>query len=305
MSVLPSTALSVIVLASLAASGGCAQRAAAPAQPPAPSSAAAAAAIPAIHENLHAVLWVQTAVEFRGVSMQAYRLAQQQLDAALARPTWTAAIEQTGDVSGLPPAVILDLDETVLDNSPFQARAIRHQNAERAAGRAAEGFDEEAWNAWCAEARAGAVPGAVAFLAYARSKGVTPFFISNRTGPLEAATRRNLETLGIETGGASDTMFLRNERPEWSASDKTARRAAVAKTHRILLLVGDDLGDFMPSGGTVEARDARVATHADAWGTTWIVVPNPMYGSWERAVLDSHPGTSPFARKATALEVVR
>jgi acid phosphatase len=297
--------LAAVVLASLAAGGGCASRVAAPAAP-APATSAAAPRSPSLaHENLNAVLWVQTAVEFRGASIQAYGLAQRQLDAALAQPSWTAALEQTGDVSGLPPAVILDLDETVLDNSPFQARTIAHQNAERAAGRPAEGFDAAAWDAWCAEAKADAVPGAVAFLQYARSRGVTPFYVSNRTGTLEGATRRNLEALGIETTATPDTMLLRNERPEWAASDKAVRRAEVAKTHRILLLIGDDLGDFTAPDGTVAARDAHVEPHAASWGTRWIVVPNPMYGSWERAVIASQPGAGPLEKKAAALEPKR
>ena len=276
--------------------GGCASRAAAPAGAPVPSSVAVAT-----HENLHAVLWVQTAIEFRATALQAYGRARQQLDAALADPSWTAALEQTADASALPPAVILDLDETVQDNSPFQARAIRAQLAARAAGRWVEGFDPVAWDAWCAEAKAGAVPGAAEFLRYARSRGVTPFFVSNRTGPLEAATRRNLAALGIEASDAPDTVLLRNERPEWSASDKTARREAVARTHRILLLVGDDLGDFVPADGSVAARAERLAAHEARWGTQWIVVPNPMYGSWERAILTPPAAGGPLDAKLTAL----
>lgn len=280
---------------SLAASG-CASRAAGPTAAPAPRSVAAMAA----HENLHAVLWVQTAVEFRATALQAYARARQQLDAALADPAWTAALEQTADASALPPAVVLDLDETVLDNSPFQARAIRTQVETRATGRRAEGFDPVAWDAWCAEGKAGAIPGAVEFLRYARSRGVTPFFVSNRTGPLEAATRRNLAALGVEVSDAPDTVLLRNERPEWAASDKTARRQAVARTHRILLLVGDDLGDFVPADGSVAVRAERLAAHEARWGTQWIVLANPMYGSWERAIL-TMPGVDAFEAKVGAL----
>jgi predicted secreted acid phosphatase len=95
---------------------------------------------------------------------------------------------------------------------------------------------------------------------------------------------------------------LRNERPEWAASDKTVRRAHVARTHRILLLIGDDLGDFVPADGTSAQRDARLEPHAAAWGTRWIVIPNPMYGSWERAVLASQPGAGPLEKKAAALQ---
>ncbi len=283
------------------ASGCASRRAAAPVAAPVPSRPAAVSADAAWHENLHSVLWVQTALEFRASALQAYAGARQQLDAALADPSWTAALEQTGDASALPPAVVLDLDETVLDNSPYQARAIQSQLTERAAGRMVEGFDPAAWDAWCAEAQAGAVPGAVEFLRYARSRGVTPFFVSNRAGTLEPATRRNLAALGIEAGESPDTVLLRNERPEWAASDKTPRRIAVARTHRILLLVGDDLGDFAPAEGTVQDRAARLAAHEARWGRQWIVVPNPMYGSWERAILAA-PGLGTFGKKVAALD---
>lgn len=283
----------------LTAAAGCTSRRVTPVA--APAAAPAGAPVVGAHENLHAVLWVQTAVEFRAATLQAYARARQQLDAALADPAWTAALEQGGDVSRLPPAVVLDLDETVLDNSPFQARAIQAQVAERAAGRPSEGFDAAAWDAWCAEARAGAIPGAVEFLRYARTRGVTPFFVSNRSADLEPATRRNLAALGIEVDDAPDTVLLRRERPEWAASDKTARRTAVARTHRILLLVGDDLGDFVPSDGTVQSRAARLAPDEARWGTQWIVLPNPMYGSWERAILTG-PGDGTFGKKLAVLD---
>jgi predicted secreted acid phosphatase len=91
------------------------------------SSADAASTTPVGLDNLNAVLWVQSAVEYRATSLQAYRLAQRALDDALADATWTAALEQTGDFAGLPPAIILDIDETVLDNAYYEARLTLDQ----------------------------------------------------------------------------------------------------------------------------------------------------------------------------------
>ena len=133
----------VICTAFLLASAGCAARTSAPA---AVTSGTAAA-----HENLNAVLWLQTAIEFEASALQAYRLAHLQLDAALSDPSWTAALEQQVDASKLPPAVIVDIDETVLDNSYYQARLIRDNAV----------FATPTWDAWVAEARATAIPGAV------------------------------------------------------------------------------------------------------------------------------------------------
>lgn len=326
---MPRTLMS-LVLAVFLAAAGCAGRSTPPAAapvPPAPPAAAApappaaapvapaAATTPAAarhtHENLNAVLWMQTSVEYRAVTEQAYRLARLQLDAALTDPTWTAAVEQTGDVSHLPPAVVLDLDETVLDNSGFQARQALDSLP----------YTEASWNAWCEERRAGAIPGAVEFLRYARERGVTAYFITNRSFPVEQATRDVLTRLGIEHGIEPDTVLtrcarpepgdeaqpaaLRCDRPEWENSNKTLRRQAVATTHRILLLVGDDLGDFVPSGGSVADRDARVAPYDGYWGTKWIALPNPTYGSWERALLSGQPGLDDaelLKRKFNALD---
>ena len=267
------------------ASAGCAARAGAPSAPAAPGSAVA-------HENLNAVLWLQTSLEFEASALQAFRLAQIQLDAALADPALTAALEQQpGSASTLPPAVILDVDETVLDNSYDQARMIREGTA----------FDTATWDPWVAEARATAIPGALEFTQYAAKKGVAVFYITNRTANLEEPTRKNLTALGFPVAANLDTVLVRGERPEWSASAKGPRRAFVAKSHRILMLIGDDLGDFViDAAGTPAERQARAAAQSEWWGRRWIMIPNPTYGSWERAIVGS--AKEPNAARRAALK---
>jgi acid phosphatase len=228
------------------------------------------------HENLNAVLWVQTALEYEASAVQAYRLASMQVDAALKDGSWTAAIEQTADASKLKPAVVLDIDETVFDNSYYQARQVRDNSA----------FALDTWDKWCLEARATAIPGALAFTQDAAKRGVTVFYVTNRTAAVEQATRHNLANLGFPLAADVDTVLTRGERPEWQPSTKSPRRAFVAREYRILLLIGDDLGDFIAdASGTPEQRTARTAPHAEWWGRRWIMLPNPTYGSWERAVL--------------------
>jgi 5'-nucleotidase (lipoprotein e(P4) family) len=263
-----------LILVAALALGSCASH-----NPPAaPAPAATAVTEPTRpHENLNAVAWVQTAVEYKASAEQAYRLAMLQLETALKDPSWTAAIEQTADASKLPPAVVLDIDETVLDNSVFQARGVRDNVP----------YSEEAWQRWVAEARAPAVPGAKEFTQYAAQKGVAVFYISNRMAVTEAATRRNLQALGFPLDATIDTLLSRGERPEWAASDKRSRREYVGANYRILLLIGDDLGDFVVAAGTPDERAARTASHDDWWGRRWIMLPNPTYGSWERAVIGS------------------
>ena len=260
-----------------------------PATPPAgePPSAAAAAE----HPTLYATLWIQTAAEYRAIAWQAYTAARSSLARALEDTTWTAAIEQAGTgYGGLPPAIILDVDETVLDNSPNQARMIRSGGE----------FEPESWTRWVEESRAPPVPGAPEFLALADSLGVTVFYVTNRDAPHEAATRRNLEAAGLPLEPDVDTILLRGERDDW-VSDKSSRRRAVAERYRIILLVGDDFNDFVAANLPRAERDRLVERYRDRWGERWIVLPNPIYGSWERVLYSE--ATDPDAAERARLRL--
>lgn len=223
---------------------------------------------------VNATLWVESAAEYDASALQTYAAARRQLDAALADPSWSGAEEEKNEVPGQPPAVILDLDETTLDNASYEARAIR----------AGTTYDKDMWRKWVAESAARAVPGAAEFLAYAKSRGVTPFYITNRDfDPEHPGTRRNLELLGFPL--TADNLLMRGTREEWK-SDKSGRRAHVASTHRVLLLVGDDLNDFVNARERSHAeREAIMARTASWWGTRWFMLPNPMYGSWDSAAV--------------------
>jgi 5'-nucleotidase (lipoprotein e(P4) family) len=211
---------------------------------------------------LNSVLWIQSSAEYRATATQTYNSARRTLDAGLATS------------SGRPPAVILDVDETVVDNMAFEAIMIRQGKV----------FDAAEYAKWINEARAGATPGAADFLAYARSRGVTPFYITNRKAEEEAGTRANLERLGYPLDAGEDTLLVRGERPEWASGDKTARREFVASRYRVLAVLGDDLNDFVKAQElSREEREALVATNAHRWGSEWLILPNPVYGSWESA----------------------
>jgi 5'-nucleotidase (lipoprotein e(P4) family) len=228
------------------------------------------------HEGLNAVLWSLTSAERYAAAEQSYRLARERLDEALApeNAAWTAVPAQAGACAGLPPAVVLDVDEVVLDSSAFQAGIV-----------AADGrFTLAAWNAWVRQARARAVPGALDFTGHVRARGVRIFYVTNRGYAVETATRRNLEALGFPVDADGANVLSRNERSDWG-SDKRSRRRFVAAEHRVLLIVGDDLNDFV-SGSRADARSRRALAEQwrSYWGTRWIVLPNPMYGGWERAL---------------------
>lgn len=245
---------------------------------------------PVNSNNLDATLYVQTSTEWRMNCLQSFRLAQMRLDEALAQPQWTAALEQTGDFSALPPAVILDIDETVLDNSPAQAEQILRGG----------GWDEKAWDRWVASRKAEALPGALAFIQYARAHKVEVFYVTNRACapregnddpcPQNTDTVANLQALGFPDV-AADHLLLKTQQPEWG-SEKESRRKFVSERYRVLLLIGDDLGDFMTGvkgkDQTPEKRLAQASAHEGYWGVRWIALTNPTYGSW-RNVLGNQP----------------
>lgn len=232
---------------------------------------------PAVHPKLTPTLWVQTALEWRGLCLQAYRMATLQLRAALKDKSWTAAVEQSGKFRKLPPAVVLDIDETVLDNSAGQARQVL----------ANTGFLPALWNQWVAEQQAPAIPGAVEFCRHAASRRVRVFYITNRDGQQEDATIANLTRLGFPA--SPETVLCRGEKPGWTR-EKTSRRREIATSHRILLLIGDDLGDFLPGvRTTIESRIELTRPYQGNWGTKWLLLPNPGYGSWEDALLAPDP----------------
>jgi 5'-nucleotidase (lipoprotein e(P4) family) len=229
------------------------------------------------NRNLHAVAWTQTAVEFDGVTVSVYRGAIRALQAGLS-DGWLAAPEQTEAAEDLPAAVVLDLDETVLDNAPYQAWLMMSRQT----------YSDTTWEDWCDDGSATLIPGALEYLRAAQELGVAVFFITNRSTACEAATIANLNELGIDA--TADTVITRGEIN--TGSDKGARRAHVAQTHRIVQLVGDNLGDFVDGyNGTLEHREQIYVTHEDWWGRQWIVLPNPQYGSWPRSFDDGNAET--------------
>lgn len=230
---------------------------------------------PGQQELLTSVLWVQTAQEYQISALQAYRNARRSLDQALEDLAWDALGGDGASEEGVrPTAVILDVDETVLDNSLYEGALVSRGPS------TSEGF-----RSWCLQEASGAVPGALEFTRYAASKNVAVFYVTNRNHEVEEATRRNLEKLGFPLGIAGeDRILTRYERKEWT-SDKTSRRQEVARDYRVLLLIGDDMNDFAAEGrGSRERRATLLEETSSKWGREWILLPNPMYGSWSRAL---------------------
>jgi acid phosphatase len=231
-----------------------------------------------------ATLWVQNAAEYDAIAMQTYATAMRTLPLPLEDSFWTASLKQDENENfmSLPPAIIMDVDETVLDNSPFQARMIKQ----------GKDFNIEDWNAWCKEAQAEAVPGAVEFANFAADRGVTIFYITNRDYEVEEATRKNLIEEGFPVSNSIDNVLTNGEKTGWNSS-KTERRQQIEENYRVVMIVGDDLNDFLPAKNiTLKKRASLVQEYSNWFGRRWFILPNPVYGSWEQALFDFNDGLS-------------
>ena len=227
-------------------------------------------------QSLLAVLFKRTSAEYKANTFQAYASAQRNIDKALADKSWTALLNQKNGYQSLPPAVILDIDETVLDNSEHQVRSIKN-GTNYPVG----------WKEWVSEESAGALPGVKEYLSYADSKGVKIFYVTNRTHDLEEYTRNNIKALGLPLDNDIDVLLMKNDKG-W-ASDKTSRRDLIKKDFRVIQIFGDQLDDFIPleeTATTVNNRKALIDKYASMWGEKWYMLINPMYGEWEEALYE-------------------
>ena len=204
----------------------------------------------------NAILWQQYSGEYRALAFQAYNFARLSLKEAL----WEQA-------NGKPNCVIVDADETVIDNSRFQGYEIKNGVS----------YVPAHWADWTAKAMADTVPGALSFLKFAASKGVETFYITNRDETDRKGTMENLKKLGFPNVDDAHVLLKR------TTSDKQGRRNAVLSSYNVLLLCGDNLSDFS-NVFYREGKDTRaqVDLHQQLFGTKFIVLPNAMYGDWEK-----------------------
>jgi 5'-nucleotidase (lipoprotein e(P4) family) len=219
-------------------------------------------------QSVLALDWVQTSAEFRAISYQNYNVARMNLDAFLA------------SYSGSKPvAVITDMDETITDNSEYQAWLVGQDF----------GYSSKTWGPWIESGQAKAMPGAVEFFNYAQQKGVETFYISNTKMELREGAEKHLKALGFPYVDNKHMLF------QTKSSDKQERRAIVTKDYEVALLLGDNLNDFLSvfAKKSIAQRFAEVDQIKDEWGKKFIVFPNPLYGDWEGTVYKGNWGASP------------
>lgn len=270
-----------------------------PAVTPVPVPAASG---PAPNDNLNAVAWSQTAIEHDLIYLEVYRDATDTLARALKDRSWDALAhaDRSGPVRKLKPAIILDIDETVLDNSPYAARLVR----------AGKTHEDALWTQWCEEKAAKALPGAREFTNFAAKHGVTVFYLSNRDTELNEVTLANLSSEGFPIA-AGEKVFLGQGTdvpgctPQ-GKSDKSCRRRLIGQRYRVLMQFGDQLGDFLEARpNTLAQRKAAVEPYLPWIGERWFVLPNPTYGSWEPALFGNDWKQPPAQRRQEKLDNLR
>ncbi|MDT8393855.1 MAG: 5'-nucleotidase, lipoprotein e(P4) family [Bacteroidales bacterium] len=217
------------------------------------------------HPQTMATLYNHYAAEYRALAYQAFNMASDRVDRIK---------EERPDATKL--GIVVDIDETLLDNSPHQALMI-----------AKDSSYPYMWNEWCNMAAAKPVPGALAFLQYADKNGFHIFYVSNRKDKYtRLGTMKNLAGMGFPQLGENN-ILLRLERSDKNPhpSDKQARRDAItAGGYEIVLLIGDNLGDFYSDAEQCDERTKQVDAFMKEFGSRFIILPNAMYGNWPASI---------------------
>ena len=209
-------------------------------------------------ENTMGALWYQNAAEVDALYQQGYNVATNKLKELLKQPT------------NKPYSIVLDIDETVLNNIPFQVKMVKDGTA----------FNPKLWDEWVQKAEATPVAGAKEFLQFADKNKVQIYYVSDRTDSQVDATIKNLEAQGLPVQGR-DHIMLKKE----GDKSKEGRRQEVIKHTNLVMLFGDNLVDFAEFSTKSEAdRDKMFEQLKAEFGDKFIIFPNPMYGSWESAV---------------------
>ena len=221
-------------------------------------------------QGVDAVVWQNTSAEAYWLYQQSYDYATWKLEARLQDIDAEKQMVDSAEWDRRPLAVVVDIDETVLDNSPYQVNTVRR-------GRT---FDQAEWKEWTDKAIAKASPGALQFLQQAQYWGCEVFYITNRDVREKASTLKSLSELGFPFADEAHLLLMEG------TSDKTERRARVAARYHVVLLVGDQLRDFDErfKDRTVNHGRDVVDAMSDSLSRYFILLPNPMYGTYRDAI---------------------
>lgn len=221
------------------------------------------------------LLWMRTSAEYRALAYQGYNVAMNAVKMAVTDPSHQRK----------PLAIVLDADETVVDNTKLMGESIANGN-----GR----FDAPWWRQAVYQGKSQAMPGAVEFLNEVHKQGVEIFYVSNRYAPVNLdVTIQNFKELGFPSVDKDHVLLFEKD------SDKQPRFDMIAKKYYVVVYMGDNAGDFPigTKGKTLAERNAIIDAHKEDFGTTFVVFPNPAYGSWVSSLAKGYQNLSPEEQK--------
>ena len=221
------------------------------------------------------LLWMRTSAEYRALAYQGYNVAMNAVKMADADPSHQRK----------PLAIVLDADETVVDNTKLMGESIANGN-----GR----FDAPWWRQAVHQGKSQAMPGAVDFLNEVHKQGVEIFYVSNRYAPVNLdVTIQNFKELGFPSVDKEHVLLFEKD------SDKQPRFDAIAKKYAVVVYMGDNAGDFPigTKGKTLAERNGIIDAHKEDFGTNFVVFPNPAYGSWVSALAKGYQNLSTEEQK--------
>ena len=221
------------------------------------------------------LLWMRTSAEYRALAYQGYNVAMNAVKMAVTDPSHQRK----------PLAIVLDADETVVDNTKLMGESIVNGN-----GR----FDAPWWRQAVHQGKSQAMPGAVEFLNEVHKQGVEIFYVSNRYEPVNLdVTIQNFKELGFPSVDKDHVLLFEKD------SDKQPRFDMIAKKYYVIVYMGDNAGDFPigTKGKTLAERNSIIDAHKEDFGTIFVVFPNPAYGSWVSALAKGYQNLSPEEQK--------
>ena len=202
------------------------------------------------------------AAETKALYLQGYNVATNRLKELLKTQT------------DKPYSIVFGLDETVLDNSPYQAQNVKDGTA----------FTPENWDVWVKKPQPRLYQVLKTFSNLQTKNGVQIYYVSDRTIDQVDDNDQNLENEGIPVQSRDHLMFL-----EKGVKSKEGRQTSSPRKTNLVMLLGDNLVDFAEFSKTSETeRNQKLEELQKEFGEKFIIFPNPMYGSWESTVYNGN-----------------
>ena len=211
-----------------------------------------------IDGKIFATAYQQRAAEYRALCYQAFNIAHLRIE------------QFNKERSPKPKAIMTDIDETILNNSPYEVHQLLQ----------GKDYDNDSWNEWTAMGKADTMPGALHFLQFASASGIEIFYVSNRAEMEREGTLKNLKMFNFPNADNDHLLLKQN------VSSKEERKTSIASTHTIVMLMGDNMNDFsfLFEKKTSDERDKIADDFSVEFGNRFIVLPNPVYGDWESSL---------------------